>query len=472
MEMYDSNNVFSFGNNDTNVEQNSNTTNFNYNSISGLGESNYENEDLFADYNSNTQPSTEPVSSFNTSFSQPVSENYDYSLPQEADNDFFINSFDNSVQSSNDVVESLNVEPETQNSEIPSNDTMNVFDTMPDVSVEPQVVEQAVEPIVEEPTMMDSFNTMPDVSVEPQVMEQPSSMENFEMSTINMDNSIAKELDDYDDLEADAVVEEELPLEEPVENITQVELDQEITPEVIEEEPILEPVVVNSLEEPAVEDTTVEPVASKIEISDTPIEELNKLTEYQEDNIESTNINALFDKISVNVQDASDIFKRNTEMKKKIDSRFEDLKKLQSEIENAKKVQIEEINNYKDEVYAKLTDTKSEIEKRLNTLKELQSSLEKEKSEFEAYKKQEMENIEKTQKDVQAAYDERREELNHIEDVLRKQKDSLDSERSKLSLDKISYEADKNELANNLLKFNELVDSFTNGVNVIKEDQN
>ena len=442
MEMYDSDNVFSFGNNDTNVEQNSNTTNFNYNSISGLGESNYENEDLFADYNSNTQPSTEPVSSFNTSFSQPVSENYDYSLPQEADNDFFINSFDNSVQSSNDVVESLNVEPETQNSEIPSNDIMNVFDTMPDVSVEPQV------------------------------MEQPSSMENFEMSTINMDNSIAEELDDYDDLEADAVVEEELPLEEPVENITQVELAQEITPEVIEEEPILEPVVVNSLEEPAVEDTTVEPVASKIEISDTPIEELNKLTEYQEDNIESTNINALFDKISVNVQDASDIFKRNTEMKKKIDSRFEDLKKLQSEIENAKKVQIEEINNYKDEVYAKLTDTKSEIEKRLNTLKELQSSLEKEKSEFEAYKKQEMENIEKTQKDVQAAYDERREELNHIEDVLRKQKDSLDSERSKLSLDKISYEADKNELANNLLKFNELVDSFTNGVNVIKEDQN
>ena len=55
------------------------------------------------------------------------------------------------------------------------------------------------------------------------------------------------------------------------------------------------------------------------------------------------------------------------------------------------------------------------------------------------------------------------------EDVLRKQKDSLDEERSQLSLDRIQYESDKNELANNLLKFNELVNSFTNGMNNIKE---
>ena len=63
--------------------------------------------------------------------------------------------------------------------------------------------------------------------------------------------------------------------------------------------------------------------------------------------------------------------------------------------------------------------------------------------------------ISKVQKQVQAAYDERREELEHIEDVLRKQKDALDEERNQLSLDKIQYESDKNELANNLLKFND-----------------
>ena len=47
---------------------------------------------------------------------------------------------------------------------------------------------------------------------------------------------------------------------------------------------------------------------------------------------------------------------------------------------------------------------------------------------------------------------------------MRKQKDALDEERNQLSLDKIQYEADKNELANNLLKFNQIVDSFTIGM--------
>ena len=96
-------------------------------------------------------------------------------------------------------------------------------------------------------------------------------------------------------------------------------------------------------------------------------------------------------------------------------------------------------------------------------MKETQANLEKEKQEFETYKKKEQENIDRVQKEVQSAYDDRREELNHIEDVLRKQKDSLDEERSQLSLDRIQYESDKNELANNLLKFNEIVNSFTNG---------
>ena len=53
---------------------------------------------------------------------------------------------------------------------------------------------------------------------------------------------------------------------------------------------------------------------------------------------------------------------------------------------------------------------------------------------------------------------------NELEDKLRKQKDSLDEEKRQLSLDRIQYEADKNELANNMLKFNEIVGTFTDGV--------
>ena len=208
--------------------------------------------------------------------------------------------------------------------------------------------------------------------------------------------------------------------------------------------------------------------------------------------IRERNIRA--NKVSFNNSNASNVFarfdtikyKKNTQnipkpqpqnnniensaaLKEKIDTRFEELKQLQSEIENSKQKQIDEVNKYKDEVLQKLTEKKEEIEKRLNVLKELQASLEKDKSEFEKYKKDETANIERVQKEVQAAYDDRREELEHIEDVLRKQKDALDEERNQLSLDKIQYEADKNELANNLLKFNEIVNSFTNGVNMKEE---
>ena len=215
-------------------------------------------------------------------------------------------------------------------------------------------------------------------------------------------------------------------------------------------------------------DTLVE--EKKNILTETPIEELQKLTEYTEEKINSTDIKSLFDKVGVNVQEASDIFKKNTEMKEKIDSRFEELKKLQSEIEKTKKNQFDEINAYKEEVLSKLTEKKEEIEKRLNKLKENQANLEKEKAEFEQYRKTEKEEIARVQKEVQEAYDSRREELSHIEDVLRKQKDSLDEERSKLSLDVIQYESDKNELANNLLKFNEIVASFTDGMERIGKE--
>lgn len=220
--------------------------------------------------------------------------------------------------------------------------------------------------------------------------------------------------------------------------------------------------------EPVIEEKTVE--ATNI-MSDTPIEELNKLTEYKEEKISATDIKSLFNRVGNNVQEASDIFMKNTEMKEKLDAKFEELKQLQATIENAKKTQYDEINSYKEEVYSKLTEKKNEIEERINKLKEFQDNLEKEKEEFEKYKKEQTDEIEQVQKEVQDAYDTRREELSHIEDVLRKQKDALDEERNQLSLDKIQYEADKNELANNLLKFNQIVDSFTIGMESTKNEE-
>lgn len=205
----------------------------------------------------------------------------------------------------------------------------------------------------------------------------------------------------------------------------------------------------------------------KIDMEGTSIEELNKLTEYDKEEIATTDINKLFDKVSSNVKEASDIFSKNTEMKRKIDDRFEELKKLQADISEQKQKDFEEVDSYKEEIVSKLNSKKEEIENRLNILREVQTNLDKEKKEFEEYKKSELQKIDEYKNKVQEAYETRKKELSHVEDILRKQKDALDSERSQLSLDKIQYESNKNELANNLLKFNELVDSFTAGVDSV-----
>ena len=359
MENYEKD-IFEFGN--VANEELEQTDNFYYDSIIGLGESNYENEDLFnteVDYNEN--------------------------LTQQ--NDFRINSF---------------------------NDEYNKFDT---VSNE---LEEEQEEINENEVTINLNENQENTQEFVQLISQPNEITNDDISlnNENLDSSFESDKE---------VIEEATPV------------------------------------------ASLEDEEEKISISDTPIEELKELTQYEEEEIEETDINSLFDRVSVNVKDASDIFRKNTDLKSKIDARFEELKKLQSEIENSKKTQIDEINAYKNEVYSKLTEKKEEIEKRLNLLKETQAALEKERQEFEAYKKMEQQNIDRVQKEVQSAYDDRREELSHIEDVLRKQKDALDEERNQLSLDRIEYEADKNELANNLLKFNELVNSFTNGVDGIKE---
>ena len=47
---------------------------------------------------------------------------------------------------------------------------------------------------------------------------------------------------------------------------------------------------------------------------------------------------------------------------------------------------------------------------------------------------------------------------------LHKEKELFEEEKRQLELDRIKYETDKNELANNLLKFNELVGDFTVGI--------
>ena len=456
------NEVFEFGTN-----PNEETSNFNYQDISGLGESNYENEDLFNDI-------------------PPVNETTNVTQPINTDlNTFDVNNFDYSITSDKSLneVEMPTYEApaiETPIPEIPVNN---------DNSQPTDVLQNYIESYgeQEEPVEQPSVENMEPVVPE-WITEQPK--ENIEVNNVPLEE--ANPIENYTEPVAENVQEVSVPVENtPIPEMQTVETIPELQPieevnsnpesSMFEENPFEIPApeqnnempemkIVETTEEtsPTIEEVTEEP--QEIAMSETPIEDLQKLTEYEDEKIESTDINSLFDKLSVNVKDASDIFIKNTNLKQKIDSRFEELKGLQNELENSRRKQMEEIDKYRDEVLDKLTEKKAEIERRLNVLKDLQATLEKEKTEFEEYKRKEQANITKVQKEVQSAYDERREELEHIEDVLRKQKDALDEERNQLSLDKIQYEADKNDLANNLLKFNQIVNSFTNGIEMKPEE--
>ena len=111
-------------------------------------------------------------------------------------------------------------------------------------------------------------------------------------------------------------------------------------------------------------------------------------------------LNVLFDRVSNNVKGASQIVNRNTEIKKKIDERFEELRRLQQEHEANKKSDYEQINAYKDEVYSKLQQKKSDIEKDLIELRNNQEKLEKEKKEFEDYKNTSLSNLKKLENEL------------------------------------------------------------------------
>lgn len=424
MEEFVEKDSFEFGDNSNNEQGN-----FEYNDISGLGESNYENEDLF---NSNINNDVQEV--------EQVTEVHDFNFKEPVEINDFSPSFElMSEEQPNNFIEEPIIE---ENNEDSFYKPVNVFEN--------EIIEENNNEDFEQ-----IDNTFEDSEPIEVFKDSPFDNPNF---TFGESEDVIKNIDDEDN--------QNLEIEEAENFLSNSKIDNEFLEENPEtfnnsmsdnfEYEVVAPIIEPSPEEKIAASTNI--------ISDTPIEELNKLTEYEEEKISVTDIKALFNRVGTNVQEASDIFIKNTEMKEKIDAKFEELKQLQAQVENAKKTQYDEINSYKEEVFGKLNEKKNEVEDRINKLKEFQDNLEKEKEEFEKYKKEQTDEIERVQKEVQDAYESRREELNHIEDVLRKQKDSLDEERNQLSLDKIQYEADKNELANNLLKFNQIVDSFTIGM--------
>lgn len=208
--------------------------------------------------------------------------------------------------------------------------------------------------------------------------------------------------------------------------------------------------------------------ASRVErtTSVEPVKANEPVKEEKETPIRTTvqDLNQLFDKVSNNVKGASEIVNRNTEIKRKIDERFEELQRLEQEHEANKRKDYAEINAYKEDVYTKLQAKKSEIEKELVALRTDQDALAKEKQEFENYKNTSLANLKKLEDELRESYDSRNKNIEQVEVGLVKRKEQLDVERANLAKERKELDKERTELSQNLVQFNKLVDEFTKGI--------
>lgn len=198
------------------------------------------------------------------------------------------------------------------------------------------------------------------------------------------------------------------------------------------------------------------------EIVEEPVQEEVKKEVKTEKKVEQArDINSMFEIATSGVLEAKNIFAKNVEMKEQIDAKFKELEEEKKEHERIKQADVAKINAYKEAVTSKLKEKKAELDAQVQKLKDARNKYEEEKSRFETYKKEEFERVKEMKKQQKLEMDERQKELDSLTEILKQQKEEIEEEKRQLELDRIKYESDKNELANNLLKFNDLVSDFT-----------
>ena len=172
---------------------------------------------------------------------------------------------------------------------------------------------------------------------------------------------------------------------------------------------------------------------------------------------DTKDLNSIFEIVNNNVKEATNLFNKNIEMKRKIEEQLDALRKDKEEHEAKKNADYQKIKTYKQEVYDKLKAKKEEVESEIASLKETQIKIINEKNKFEKYKREELTRLKEQEAKNQIILEEEKAKLEEEKNKLKVEKNSLEEAKHSLELDRIKYENDKNELANNLMKFNELV---------------
>lgn len=184
----------------------------------------------------------------------------------------------------------------------------------------------------------------------------------------------------------------------------------------------------------------------------------------------SVNIENIFERANNNVKEATNIFQKNLLLKQQLEEKIKKFNAEKIEFEKNKESEFERIKEYKKTAYEKLKQKKLVIEKSIDELKQQQEKLNAEKIAFQERRKQELEKIkEEKQKNI-LFMKEKKQQLETLEHELKAEKESLNEAKEQLKLDRIQCESDKSELANNLIKFNELVGEFTVGIEKFSDE--
>ena len=184
----------------------------------------------------------------------------------------------------------------------------------------------------------------------------------------------------------------------------------------------------------------------------------------------SVDIENIFERANNNVKEATNIFQKNLILKQQLEEKIKKFNLEKSAFEKKKELEYEKIKEYKKSSYEKLKQKKIVIEKSIDELKQQQEKLNAEKVAFQEKRKQELEKIkEEKQKNV-SFMKEKKQQLEALEQELRLERENLNEEKEQLKLERIQCESDKSELANNLIKFNELVGEFTVGIEKFSDE--
>lgn len=315
-------------------------------------------------------------------------------------------------------------------------------------------------------------NDMPDYSSDYEA--KPSSMldqlddkKNFtNVYDDEKDIDIAFGFHDDEEQEGVSPIEQEKVLEEQSEEVDETE-DEQFTP--------LNSVVENTVE-------LADELKSKQTYNSSYRQEMEKvssLPKEKELNIEQRNfdIQAMFERINSNVREATDIFNKNIEMR---DQLAVDISKIEEEKEQmiADKAAFERrindeyqrLNTKKEQEEAKLAEARRELEVQIDKLNNDNHKLEVDRITFETRKNEEYQKFSEYKEMEQQKIEQLKNEVNLEKEKLNSYRLDLEEEKRRLRINQVRLDNERNELATNLNKFNELVNNFNYGISKLPNE--